>query len=81
MDLSVPTAVTPNADPAQVEHLLAQARAGAMELGPLITHASALQAGGMAEAAALLYQNWLMGAADAAANGKPSPHQHVACYN
>ena len=81
MDLSVPTAVTPNAAPAQVEHLLAEARSGAMELGPVITQANALQAAGMAEAAALLYQNWLMGAADAAASGKPSPHQHVACYN
>ena len=81
MDLSVPTAVTPNAAPAQVEHLLAEARAGQMALSPLIAHAGALQAAGMTEAAALLYQNWLMGAADAAASGKPSPHQHVACYN
>lgn len=82
MDLSVPTVTTAHAAVPQVELLLAEARAGQMALSALLERAQTLQTAGMTEAAALLYQNWLMGSADAAAaSGEGSPHQHVACYN
>jgi predicted O-linked N-acetylglucosamine transferase (SPINDLY family) len=81
MDLSAPTALTPAATVPQVEHLLAEARAGHIDIASLMAHATALQTADMTEAAALLYRNWLMAAADAAAGGNPSPYQHVACYN
>ena len=73
MDLSVPTAHSPHTAMPQIEQMLAGARTGKLELGALMAQANALQAAGMADAAALLYQNWLASTA--------SPFQHVALYN
>lgn len=79
MDLSTPPVQTrqpaDSADTAvaQVEQLLAQARSGGLDLGALMGKANELQQAGMAEAAALLYQNWIA--------GTPSPYRHVACFN
>ncbi len=73
MDLSAPTVAAPNTAMQQIEQMLAAARTGKVELGTLMEQANALQAAGLAEAAALLYQNWLASTA--------SPFQHVALYN
>ena len=63
----------PNAALQQVELLLGAARSGTMELSVLMDKANVLQSAGMAEAAALLYQNWI--------TSTPSPFRHVACFN
>jgi len=72
MDLSPPTATQTTALQ-QIEQLLAVARSGKMELPVLMDRAGALQAAGLGEAAALLYQNWIV--------ATPSPFRHVACFN
>ncbi|XHS77844.1 acetylglucosamine transferase [Burkholderiaceae bacterium UC74_6] len=58
----------------QLEALLAAARAGTMPLEVVIDRANTLQGVGMGEAAALLYQNWIVGTPD-------SPFRHVALFN
>jgi len=64
---------TAAADAATVAALLAAARSGAMPLPQLLERAQALQAGGRAETAALLYDTWL--------THTTSPLRHVACFN
>ena len=59
--------------PAADVALMNAARSGAMPLPELMERASALQAGGQAEAAAALYETWLAHSA--------SPLRHVASFN
>ncbi|WP_077037407.1 hypothetical protein [Pelomonas sp. KK5] len=73
MDLSPPTSPSPQTALQQIELLLAAARSGQMELGVLMERTNTLQAAGLGEAAALLYQNWIA--------ATPSPFRHVACFN
>jgi predicted O-linked N-acetylglucosamine transferase (SPINDLY family) len=70
-----PTAAAVEAD-AALAALLAQARSGRMALAELMQHAQALQAGGQAESAALLYEAWL-------AHAPPAQRgvRQVACFN
>jgi len=58
----------------QLEALLASARSGGMAMELVIERANTLQGLGMPEAAALLYQNWIVGTPD-------SPFRHVALFN
>jgi len=58
----------------QLEALLAAARSGTMALELVIERANTLQSLGMPEAAALLYQNWIVGT-------PASPFRHVALFN
>jgi predicted O-linked N-acetylglucosamine transferase (SPINDLY family) len=73
MDLSTPLANMPNTTIAQVEAMLTLARTGTMPLDELMGKTTLLQQAGMSEAAAVLYQNWIV--------STPSPFRHVACYN
>jgi predicted O-linked N-acetylglucosamine transferase (SPINDLY family) len=73
MDLSTPLAKMPNNPNAEFEEMLTLARTGGMPLDELMGHTALLQQAGMAEAAALLYQHWIV--------STPSPYRHVACYN
>lgn len=72
MDMSTPT-LTQTQAIAQVEQWLASARSGQMELPQVMDAATKLQAAGLAGAAALLYQHWVV--------GTPSPFRHVGCFN
>lgn len=72
MDMSTPT-LTQTQAIAQVEQWLALARSGQMELPQVMDAATKLQAAGLAGAAALLYQHWVV--------GTPSPFRHVGCFN
>ncbi len=58
----------------QLEALLASARSGGMAMEVVIERANTLQGLGMPEAAALLYQNWIVGTPE-------SPFRHVALFN
>ncbi|KQW41118.1 acetylglucosamine transferase [Pelomonas sp. Root662] len=75
MDMSTPTAAQPEGHQgiALVEQWLGLARSGQWPLPQVMDAASRLQAAGAADAAVLLYQNWV----DATA----SPLRHVACFN
>ena len=73
MDLSRPANTMPNNALQQVEELLAAARAGTLSLELVIERANTLQAMGLTEAAALLYQNWIV--------GTESPFRHIALFN
>ena len=72
MDMSTPTAAQPQGL-ALVEQWLSLARSGQWPLPQVMDAASRLQAAGAADAAALLYQNWVA--------ATPSPLRHVACFN
>ena len=72
MDMSTP----PNAPPqgiALVEQWLALARSGQWPLPQVMEAASRLQQAGAADAAVLLYENWVAATA--------SPLSYVACFN
>ncbi|MGQ3092084.1 O-linked N-acetylglucosamine transferase, SPINDLY family protein [Roseateles sp.] len=73
--MSTPTAAQPEGHQgiALVEQWLGLARSGQWPLPQVMEAASRLQSAGAADAAALLYQNWV----DATA----SPLRHVACFN
>ncbi|WP_082536847.1 MULTISPECIES: hypothetical protein [unclassified Roseateles] len=73
--MSTPTAAQPEGHQgiALVEQWLGLARSGQWPLPQVMDAASRLQAAGAADAAVLLYQNWV----DATA----SPLRHVACFN
>jgi predicted O-linked N-acetylglucosamine transferase (SPINDLY family) len=73
MDLSRPAKTMPDNALQQVEELLAAARAGSLPLELVIERANTLQAMGLTEAAALLYQNWI--------EGTESPFRHIALFN
>jgi len=72
MDMSTLPAAQPQGL-ALVEQWLALARSGEWPLPQLMEAAARLQQAGSAEAAALLYQNWVA--------ATPSPYRHVACFN
>lgn len=72
MDMSTPTAAQPQGI-ALVEQWLGLARSGQWPLPQVMDAASRLQAAGAADAACLLYQNWVAATA--------SPLRHVACFN
>ena len=74
MDLSSPAKDMSNTALQQLEALLAAARSGGLALEVVIERANTLQGIGMGEAAALLYQNWIVGTPD-------SPFRHVALFN
>jgi len=73
MDLSSPANTMSKNALQQVEELLAAARAGQLPLELVIERANTLQSLGLAEAAALLYQNWIV--------GTESPFRHIALFN
>ena len=72
MDMSTPPAAQPQGL-ALVEQWLALARSGQWPLPQVMEAASRLQAAGAADAAVLLYQNWVAATA--------SPLRYVACFN
>ncbi|MBW8847929.1 MAG: acetylglucosamine transferase [Burkholderiales bacterium] len=72
MDMSTPPTAPPQGL-ALVEQWLGLARSGQWPLPQVMEAASRLQAAGAADAAALLYQNWVAATA--------SPLRHVACFN
>src|SRR6478752_1014420 len=57
----------------ELEHALAQARTGGMQIGELLDRANQLHQQGHAEASAALYEHWLA--------HTQSPLRHVACFN
>jgi predicted O-linked N-acetylglucosamine transferase (SPINDLY family) len=68
-----PSLATPAPAPAELEHALAQARTGGMQIGELLDCANHLHQQGLAEASAALYESWLA--------HTQSPLRHVACFN
>ena len=74
MDLSSPAKDMSNTALQQLEALLTAARSGNMALELVIERANTLQNLGMPEAAALLYQNWIVGT-------PTSPFRHVGLFN
>ena len=72
MDMSTPPTAPPQGI-ALVEQWLGLARSGQWPLPQVMEAASRLQTAGAADAAALLYQNWVA--------ATPSPLRHVACFN
>jgi len=64
---------TPAPATAELEHALAQARTGGMQIGELLDRANQLHQQGLAEASAALYESWLA--------HTESPLRHVACFN
>jgi len=71
MDTSL--AATPAPATTELEHALAQARTGGMQIGELLDRANQLHQQGLAEASAALYESWLA--------HTHSPLRHVACFN
>jgi predicted O-linked N-acetylglucosamine transferase (SPINDLY family) len=68
------TAPASAANPAaELEHEMALARSGAMQLAELMERAQRLHQSGLAEASARLYESWIA--------HTDSPLRHVACFN
>lgn len=75
MDALTQTPALPptSAPPAGVEHDLALARSGGMQLAELLDRAQQLSSQGLAEASAQLYESWIA--------STESPFRHIACFN
>jgi predicted O-linked N-acetylglucosamine transferase (SPINDLY family) len=70
---ALPPAIADAHHAGTLDHDLALARAGTMDLAELMTRAEQLSRSGLADASAQLYESWI--------SNTQSPLRHVACFN